>query len=278
MAEFKNIQKGQLKEILAKQCSACGNRGYNRSSCPNKNEYCHSYNDLCCDKMHLIGNKDFPCSGVCSLCEKRGHLKDKCQLRCNRCYTDEVHEYGDQDFDCGKKCELCSRKGHNQENCSNRCNTPYCAQEPHLYKDTKFTCGETSCRLCQRTNHLTYKCRSACTRCTYTDLHMYRDPNFNCGRVCNTCGRTGHSSLDCYYREFKNTKPKVISNDCYAEWCDNKTVHIFGTYGFACGEPCNYCNETRHLPAKCNTLCRMKTCDRVNIHKYKDELYLCGKS
>jgi hypothetical protein len=177
---FKNVQKGQLKELMSKVCSGCGERGYNRSSCVNK-EYCHSYANGCCVEIHLKGLAKFPCGAECKLCLEKGHLVDKCKERCYKCKTLVYHYQGDERQDCGKQCQLCQKFGHIDDMCRQKCNSYKCKEEkPHKYESSEFPCGK-KCVLCSKQGHTSSECYRKCRSCKDVTEHTFRDVNYKCG-------------------------------------------------------------------------------------------------
>jgi hypothetical protein len=271
MADYKNVQKGQYKELMAKVCSACGTAGFNRTSCPNKQTYCHSYTNECCDKQHLVGDKKFPCGSTCDICHGSGHTVNTCKSKCKRCTTQDDHVYGDEKYDCGRKCYMCEQTGHTPDNCKSRCRARYCSEQVHKFQDLAFPCGKSECSICRRTNHSAEDCKLKCRLCKPKSdnkpPHAYMADTYPCSKPCAKCNKKGHTDDNC-------------RNICRAKWCQgsaNIPEHIFRSAGNMCGQACFYCGKIGHDSVKCNTLCRSEACSDSLVHIFKNPYYNCGQ-
>jgi hypothetical protein len=224
---FKNVQKGQLKELMSKQCSACGEKGFGRGTCSNR-IYCHSFAVGCLVSKHQNGDSKFPCGAVCGVCEEAGHTVDKCRMACKRCTTTTPHAYRDSQFACGIECEMCGTYGHDCENCKLRCRKSDCDPQPHKFKDVAYKCSQpyqspkVSCSLCGKQNHQTDSCRMLCysVRCRDTQPHKFGNSSFECGKPkdiksCLYCLMSGHTVEKCR-KICRSDKCKELAKHLYA--------------------------------------------------------------
>lgn len=228
---FKNVQKKQYEQLMLKECTACGEKGFTRFSCIDR-KFCHSSVDGCLKSKHNPGDAKFPCGKTCSVCDGFGHDDKNCRSKpvfrqCDVCCVCQKQHGGICYAEKATKiyCSFCDRDTHQTQECKYVCVAKECKDlVKHRFGDEEYPCS-IRCSMCEKLGHKPETCRLVCRAkwcSSEAGPHLFGASNeFMCGVKCLICERMGHEGASCGYA-------------CRAKRCSKLEKHLFKDEQFPC--------------------------------------------